>query len=63
MRLIFDPLIFCLESEMVANEEGKRLIGLTYTYRLLYIVYTERYDVIRIISARLVTPKDMKIAK
>jgi uncharacterized DUF497 family protein len=54
----FDPFVFCLESEIVSNEERERLIGLTYTYRLLYVVYTERDDVIRIISARPVTIKE-----
>jgi uncharacterized DUF497 family protein len=54
----FDPFVFCLESEIVSNEERERLIGLTYTYKLLYIVYTERDDLIRIISARPVTIKE-----
>jgi uncharacterized DUF497 family protein len=54
----FDPLVFCLESEIVSNEERERLIDLTYTYKLLYVVYTERDDVIRIISTRPVTIKE-----
>ncbi len=54
----FDLLVFCLESEIVSNEERERLIGLTYTYKLLYVVYTERDDVICIISARPVTIKE-----
>ena len=54
----FDPLVLCLDSEIVSNEERERLIGLTYTYKLLYVVYTERDDVIRIISARPVTIKE-----
>ena len=54
----FDPFVFCLESEIVSNEERERLIGLTYTYKLLYVVYTERNNLIRIISARPVTIKE-----
>ena len=54
----FDPLVVCVESEIVNSEERERLIGLTYTYKLLYVVYTEREDVIRIISARPVTIKE-----
>jgi uncharacterized DUF497 family protein len=54
----FDPLVFFLESEIVSEEERERLIGLTYTYKLLYVVYTERDDVIRIISVRPVTLKE-----
>jgi uncharacterized protein len=36
-------------------------IGLSVSSRILYVVYTERSDVIRIISSRPATPRERKV--
>ena len=51
----FDPFVCYLDEEIVGRELRERLIGLTTTWQLLVVVYVMRGDVIRIISARLVT--------
>ena len=44
-----------MDAETVDGEEREELIGMTIDWRVLYVVYTIRVDVIRIISARLTT--------
>jgi uncharacterized DUF497 family protein len=51
----FDPFVCYLEDEVVEGEPREAVIGLTTTWQLLYIVYVLREDIIRIVSARLVT--------
>ena len=51
----FDPFVCYLDDEIVDTELRERIVGLTTTWLLLYIVYVMRDDIIRIISARLVT--------
>jgi uncharacterized DUF497 family protein len=51
----FDPFVCFLDNETVEGELRDTIIGLTTTWQLLYIVYVLREDIIRIISARLVT--------
>ena len=51
----FDPFICYLDDEIVGSELRERVVGLTTTWLLLYIVYVMRDDIIRIVSARLVT--------
>jgi len=51
----FDPFVYYLKDEIVEGEERETIIGLTTTWQLLYIVYALRDDIIRIVSARLVT--------
>lgn len=48
----FDPFLCYLDEEIVGPDLRERLVGLTTTWLLLYIVYVVRGDVIRIISAR-----------
>jgi uncharacterized DUF497 family protein len=57
----FDPFVCYLDEEIVGSELRERLVGLTTTWLLLYIVYVMRGDVIRIISARLVTREEREI--
>ena len=54
----FDPFVCYLDEEIVGSELRERLVGLTTTWLLLYIVYVMRGNVIRIISARLVTKEE-----
>jgi len=57
----FDPFICYLDDEIVGSELRERVVGLTTTWLLLYIVYVMRDDVIRIVSARLVTNAEREI--
>jgi hypothetical protein len=51
----FDPFMCYLDEEVVDGELRDSMIGLTTTWQLLYVVYLLRDDMIRIISARVVT--------
>ncbi|MEI7845619.1 MAG: hypothetical protein WCK35_07435 [Chloroflexota bacterium] len=42
-------------SEMIDGELREAIMGLNTTWQLLYVVYVLRDDIIRIVSARLVT--------
>jgi uncharacterized DUF497 family protein len=57
----FDPFICYLDDEIVGSELRERVVGLTATWLLLYIVYVMRDDIIRIVSARLVTNAEREI--
>jgi uncharacterized DUF497 family protein len=51
----FDPFVCYLDDEMIDGEIRETIIGLSMNWQLLYVVYVMRDDIIRIISARLVT--------
>jgi uncharacterized DUF497 family protein len=51
----FDPFVYYFDEEIVRGELRERLLGLTTTWVLLHVVYVMRGDVIRIVSARVVT--------
>lgn len=57
----FDPFVCYLDDEIVGTELRERIVGLTTTWILLYIVYVLRDDRIRIVSARLVTKAEREI--
>jgi uncharacterized DUF497 family protein len=57
----FDPFICYLDEEIVGTELREKIVGLTTTWLLLYIVYVMRDDVIRIVSARLVTNAEREV--
>ena len=48
------------DEEIVDDEEREAVIGMTVDWRLLYVVYVIREEVVRIISARLVTKAERK---
>jgi len=54
----FDPFVCFLEDDTVEGELRETIIGLSTTWQLLYVVYVLRDDIIRIISARLVTKSE-----
>jgi len=54
-EVFFDPFFYPLKDDEVGDELRDVVIGLTASWRTLYVVYTMRDDVIRIISARPVT--------
>ncbi len=51
----FDPFVCYLNDEVVEGELRETVIGLSTNWQLLYVVYVMREDLIRIVSARLVT--------
>ena len=57
----FDPFVCYLDEQIVGSELRERLVGLTTTWVLLLVVYGIRGDVIRIISARIVTKAEREI--
>ena len=57
----FDPFVCYLDEQIVGSELRERLVGLTTTWLLLLVVYVMRGDVIRIISARMVTKAERDI--
>lgn len=48
----FDPFLHVVAAGVVEGEPREAVIGMTVSWRLLYVVYVEQDDVIRIISAR-----------
>jgi uncharacterized DUF497 family protein len=57
-EVFFDPFLRYLEDEIVESELRETIIGMTKNWRLLYVVYVLRDDIIRIISARKVTKSE-----
>ena len=57
----FDPFVCYLDEEIVGTKKKKKIVGLTTTWLLLYIIYVMRDDVIRIVSARLVTNAEREV--
>jgi uncharacterized DUF497 family protein len=52
----FDPFLHNLDEQIVDGEQRETIIGITSSWRLLYVVYVlQDDDIVRIISARLVT--------
>ena len=51
----FDPFVCYLSDETVDGELRETIVGMATNWQLLYVVYVMRGDIIRIISARLVT--------
>lgn len=54
----FDPFVSYCDEEILDGELREIIIGMTTTWQLLYVVYVLREDIIRIISARLVTNEE-----
>ena len=51
----FDPFLARLEDEVVEDELRERILGMSTTWKTLYVVYVLRSENIRVISARLAT--------
>lgn len=51
----FDPFVFYLDDGIVNSELREMIIGMTSNWRLLYVVYVLHEDIVRVISARIVT--------
>jgi len=59
-EIFLDPFIKLVDEEEVDGELREAAIGMTVDWRLLYVVYVFRDDVVRIISARPVTTVERK---
>ncbi|MCC6569624.1 MAG: BrnT family toxin [Anaerolineales bacterium] len=57
----FDPFVCYLDDEIVGSELRERIVGLTTSWIMLYIVYVMRDDRIRIVSARSATKAEREI--
>ncbi len=51
-EVFFDPFLRVVDAGVVEGEPREAVIAMTVNWRLLYVVYVEQGDVIRIISAR-----------
>jgi hypothetical protein len=51
-EVFFDPFLHVVDAGVVEGESREAVIGMTVSWRLIYVVYVEHDDVIRIISAR-----------
>ncbi len=56
----FDPFLKAEEGGVAEHEAREALIGMTVDWRLLFVVYVMRDDVVRLISAREVTSSERK---
>lgn len=52
-EVFFDPFLLQDDDDVAGGEIRERVIGLTKSWQLLYVVYTFRSDSIRLILARL----------
>ena len=57
-EVFFDPFIRWHENEVVEGEERERVVGMTTDWQLLVVVYVERKDLMRLISARPATSEE-----
>ena len=56
-----DPLSITIDDpDRSEDEERHLLLGMTHTGRLVVVVHTDRDDAIRLISARLATPRERR---
>ncbi len=59
-EVFHDPFVQVVDEEIVDDEEREAVIGMTVDWRMLYVVYVIREEVVRIISARFVTKAERK---
>ncbi len=57
---LFDPNALSFEDTTAQGEQRFILIGMDHLWRLLVLVYTNREDRIRLISARAATPSERR---
>ena len=57
----FDPFLQVHDAGVQDGEQREAILGMTISWRLLYVVYVMRGDEIRIISARLATKAERRI--
>ncbi len=57
----FDPFLYVVDAGVVEGEQRDAVIGMTVSWRLLYVVYVEKGVGIRIISARLAQKSEREL--
>ena len=61
-EVFFDPFLRMLDPENLDGQIRESIIGLTMSWKLIYVVYTMRKgDIFRIISARSVTRYERRL--
>jgi hypothetical protein len=56
----FDPFLVTADGGVEQGEAREALIGMTVAWKLLFVVYVMRGDVVRIVSARPTTKPERK---
>lgn len=57
-EVFFDPFVCFMDSEAVDSEERDKVIGVTAGWEFLVVVFVDRRDSIRLVSARSATRKE-----
>ena len=60
-EVFFDPFVCFVDSDGIGSEEREKVIGITAGWELLVVVYVNRGDSIRLISARYATRKERQV--
>ena len=60
-EVFHDPFVCVMDAGVIEGEPREAAIGMTVDWRLLYVVYTLREEIIRLISARLATKMERKL--
>ncbi len=58
--VLFDPNALSFEDTVAQGERRFIVIGMDYLWRLLVVVYTDRENRVRLISARSATPSERR---
>lgn len=58
--VLFDPNAITIEEQWVGDEQRFVTLGMDALGRILVLVYTYRGDMIRLISARKATPREVR---
>jgi uncharacterized DUF497 family protein len=60
-EVFFDPFLHVVDAGAVEGEPREAVIGMNVSWRMLYVVYVEQKNVIRIISARLAEKSEREL--
>jgi len=62
VEIFFDPFLLVVDDEeYVGDELREKVIGMTYDWQVLIVVYVMRDERVRMISARVVTSEERKL--
>ncbi len=59
-EVFLDPFVRLIATEVVRGEERETAVGMTSDWRLLRVTYVFRSQIVRLISARRVTPEERR---
>lgn len=60
LQSIFSTLLLPLDEEIIDGEARDTVIGMAENWQLLYVVYLIHDDIVRLISARPLTKREMR---